>query len=91
MPEPGPKVRQRHPAYKTSPVYLDPIRGLLAAVVLQVVKDADPGRRVKPYYRESARLFLADQEGRAWLRYFGIPADKIQAFIDNGYTGASWH
>ena len=67
----------------------DSVRGLLAAVVLRVVRDADPSQKsVKSYYRETARLFLAE-EGDIWLRHFHIPDGKVRRFIENDYQ-AGW-
>jgi hypothetical protein len=74
----------RHVAYKHGKQE-DPYRRLLAAVVVQVVRDADPTRKVKSYHRETARLFLADAEGQAFLQAFGISPQKARGFIDNGY------
>jgi len=73
---------RRHPAYLTGP-QIDPARGLLAAVVLRVVNDVNPNRKVKAYYRETARQFLIDREGQEWLRCFGIPTAKILPFVES--------
>jgi hypothetical protein len=73
---------QRHPAYLTGH-QTDPVRGLLAAVVLRVILDINPHRRIKAYYRETARQFLIDREGQEWLRCFGIPPAKILPFVKN--------
>jgi hypothetical protein len=73
---------QRHPAYVTGP-QADPVRALLAAVVLRVVNDVNPNRKVKMYYRETARQFLTDKEGQEWLKCFGIPPAKIMSFVEN--------
>ncbi len=72
---------RRHPAYLTGH-QTDPVRGLLAAVVLRVVNDVNPHRKVKTYDRETARQFLADKEGQEWLRCFGIPPAKILPFVE---------
>jgi hypothetical protein len=63
----------------------DPVRRLLAAVVLNAVKDCAPERRVAPGDRASAQAFLAGEEGEAWLRAFGIPPHKARAFAHKGY------
>ena len=73
----------RHVGYKHGKQD-DPHRRLLAAVVVQVVRDADLNKPRSPYQR-SARDFLDDPEGQAWLRVFGIPEQKVQGFIENGY------
>ncbi len=73
---------QRHPAYLTGP-QTDPERGLLAAVVVRVILDINPNRQVKSYYRETARQFLLDKEGQAWLQRFGIPLAKIMPFVQS--------
>ena len=57
-----------------------PERRLLAAVVVQAVRDAT-SKRVTPYDRRTARLFLADREGQALLAAFGIPVEKVQALV----------
>jgi|GEM_PF-2730914 len=57
-----------------------PERRLLAAVVVQAVRDAT-SERVPPYYQETARLFLAGGEGQALLAAFGIPEQKARALI----------
>jgi hypothetical protein len=73
---------QRHPAYLTG-CQTDPVRGLLAAVVLRVILDINPNRKIKDYYRETARQFLTDREGQEWLKCFGIPSSKIMPFVKN--------
>jgi hypothetical protein len=73
---------QRHPAYLTG-CQTDPVRGLLAAVVLRVILDINPNRKIKDYYRETARQFLTDREGQEWLKCFGIPPAKIMPFVEN--------
>lgn len=73
---------QRHPAYLTGH-QTDPVRGLLAAVILRVVNDVNPNRQIKTYYRETARQFLTDKEGQEWLKCFGIPPAKIMSFVEN--------
>jgi hypothetical protein len=74
----------RHPHRVNPPVY-DPVRHLLAAIVLEAVRDCAADRRVSPKDRESARSFLSGEEGVAWLRAFGIPVGKVRAFIQNGH------
>ncbi len=74
----------RHP-YKIKQAGYDPALQLLAAVVLEAVRDCTAERNVSAQDRESARLFLSGEEGAAWLRHFGIPVHKVQAFINNGH------
>jgi hypothetical protein len=74
----------RHPYRINQPGY-DPIRHLLAAIVLEAVRDCTGNRRVSLQDRESARAFLSGEEGAAWLRAFGIPVHKVQTFIQNGH------
>jgi hypothetical protein len=74
----------RHPYRINQPAY-DPIRHLLAAIVLEAVRDCTADRRVSPRDRESARAFLSGEEGMAWLRAFGIPVGKAQTFVQNGH------
>ncbi|MCP4285881.1 MAG: hypothetical protein GY792_15735 [Gammaproteobacteria bacterium] len=72
----------------------DPVRRLLAAVVLMAIRDCSPGRKVSPEDRESAVRFLAGEEGPAWLDIFGIPDRKARAFATNGYKigdEGAWH
>ncbi len=61
----------------------DPVRRLLAAVVLQAVRDCS--RKVSPGDREDAQLFLNGEEGAAWLQALGVPAHKAQEFVTNGH------
>lgn len=84
----------RHP-YKVKRPGYDPALQLLAAVVLEAVRDCTTERNVPLRDRESARLFLAGEEGVAWLRAFGIPIQKGQAFVNNlhrltGEEGSGW-
>lgn len=72
----------RHP-YKVKRPGYDPALQLLAAVVLEAVRDCTAERNIPLQDRESARLFLAGEEGVAWLRAFGIPTQKGQAFVNN--------
>lgn len=74
----------RHP-YRVNHRTYDPVRHLLAAIVLEAVRDCAADRRVSPQDRESARAFLSGEEGIAWLRAFGIPLHKGQAFVANGH------
>ncbi len=76
---------QHHPAYRRiRRQEVDPVQRLLAVVVVRVIRDANPtNRRIKPYYRTTARQFLLDEEGREWLRYFGIPSSKIRPLVEN--------
>lgn len=74
----------RHP-YRVNHRTYDPVRHLLAAIVLEAVRDCAADRRVSPQDRESARAFLSGEEGIAWLRAFGIPVGKVRAFIQNGH------
>jgi hypothetical protein len=55
-----------------------PERRLLAAVLVQAVRDAT-SKRATLYDQCTARLFLTDREGQALLAAFGIPAEKVQA------------
>lgn len=75
--------KHSRPSYREH--YGDPVRWLLAAVVLEAVKDCAPERKVAPDDRASAEAFLAGEEGEAWLRAFGIPPHKARAFANNGY------
>ena len=79
------KKLQRHPTYRSDrQMEMDPLRRLLAAVIVQVISDANPANaRTKSYYRTTARQFLLDEEGREWLRYFGIPSSKIAPLVEN--------
>lgn len=63
----------------------DPVRQLLAAIVLEAVRDCTVNRRVSAKDRASAQAFLAGEEGLAWLRAFGIPVGKGRSFIQNGH------
>jgi len=74
----------KHP-YKIKQVGYDPVLQLLAAVVLEAVRDCTTERNVSTRDRESARLCLSGEEGIAWLRAFGIPLHKGQAFVANGH------
>ncbi len=58
----------------------DPARRLLAAVVLQAVRDCS-----RPGDREDAQLFLNGEEGAAWLQALGVSAHKAQEFVANGH------
>jgi len=59
----------------------DPAHRLLAAVVKLAVKEYhSPNTR----YQNSAREFLAGEEGIGWLQAFGIPRHKAEQFV----TGA---
>ncbi len=62
----------------------DPLRRLLAAVVLEAVRDCSPERKISPRDRESARSFLAGEEGVGWLQAFGIPTGKAREFTEIG-------
>ena len=61
----------------------DPARRLLAAVVLQAVRDCS--RQVSPGDREEAQSFLNGEEGAAWLQALGVSANKAQEFVNNGH------
>lgn len=74
----------KHPCKVKQPGY-EPERQLLAAVVLEAVRDCSTQRQVTLQDRETAKAFLAGEEGSAWLRVFGISARKARAFIDSGY------
>ncbi len=62
----------------------DPPRRLLAAVVLQAVRDCFPERKISSRDRESAQYFLSGEEGEGWLQAFGIPAGKAREFTEIG-------
>jgi hypothetical protein len=57
-----------------------PERRLLAAVLVQAVRDAT-SERATLYDQRTARLFLTDREGQALLAAFGIPTEKVQALV----------
>ncbi len=57
-----------------------PERRLLAAVLVQAVRDVT-NARTTPYDQRTARLFLIDREGQALLEAFGIPEQKVQALV----------
>ncbi len=58
----------------------DPCRRLLAAVVLQAVRDAHfPEQRTPQTDRVKAREFLADDQGvRPVVEWLGLPWAKVQ-------------
>ncbi len=76
---------QKHtrPSYREH--HGDPVRWLLAAVVLEAIKDCAPERKVAPGDRASAEAFLAGEEAEAWLRALGIPPHKARALASTGY------
>jgi hypothetical protein len=60
-------------------LHYDPVRRLLAAVVLQAVRDA--------HFPEQAREFLADdEEVRPVVEWLGLPWTKVQ----NGEINMIW-
>ena len=74
----------RHPSKVKRPGY-DPERQLLAAVVLEAVRDCCAPRQVSNRDRASAEWFLSGEEGTAWLRAFGIPDHKARTFVDKDH------
>ena len=66
----------------------DPARWLLAAVVYRAIRDCSPSLKIPPEDRASAEWFLSGEEGRAWLRTFGIPDQKARAFVHKVNGGA---
>ena len=66
----------------------DPVRWLLAAVVYRAIRDCSPNLKLLPEDRASAEWFLSGEEGRAWLRTFGIPDQKARAFVHKVNGGA---
>lgn len=61
------------------PTHYDPHRRLLAAVLLQAVRDAYlPNQRTPKRHHASAKVFLADREGQALAVYLGISPRKPQ-------------
>lgn len=65
----------------------DPIRWLLAAVVYRAIRDTSPHLNIALQDRASAEWFLSGEEGRAWLRAFGIPDHKARAFVNEVNRG----
>ncbi|MCB0195999.1 MAG: hypothetical protein KDJ65_28870 [Anaerolineae bacterium] len=55
----------------------DPLRRLMAAIVLRAARDLD-----LPKYRASALAFLGDSEGQAWLKAFGISERNVRQFLE---------
>ena len=51
----------------------DPLRRLMAAVILRAARDLD-----LPKHRASALAFLGDSEGQAWLKAFGISERNVR-------------
>jgi hypothetical protein len=78
----------RHPSKVKRPGY-DPERQLLAAVVLEAVRDCCSLRQVSDQDRASAEWFLSGEEGTAWLRAFGISDHKARTFVNKGYQFVS--
>jgi hypothetical protein len=59
--------------------HYDPCRRLLAAIILQAVRDAHyPEQRTKPADQVNAREFLADHQVRPVIEWLGIPWVKVQ-------------
>jgi hypothetical protein len=69
-------------------LHYDPVRRLLAAVVLQAVRDAHfPEQRTPRCARARAREFLADdEEVRPVVEWLGLPWTKVQ----NGEIKMIW-
>jgi hypothetical protein len=62
-----------------SGVRYDPCRRLIAAIVLQAVRDAHfPEQRTKPLERVKAREFLADRQVQPVIEWLGLPWAKVQ-------------
>lgn len=80
----------RHPPKVNLRDY-DPIRQLLAAVVLQAVRDCSIETQISLRDRETAKFFLSGEEGINWLRAFGISDRKAQEFVNNGYRIGGWN
>ena len=74
------KRSHQRPSYRNH--HGDPVRWLLAAVVYRAIRDCSPSLTPLPEDRASAEWFLSGEEGRAWLRAFGIPDHKARAFVN---------
>ena len=68
----------KRPNLPASLIY-DPCRRLLAAVILQAVRDAHyPEQRTKPADQVNAREFLTDHQVRPVIEWLGISWAKVQ-------------
>jgi hypothetical protein len=70
------KKRHRRPSYRAG----DPNRRLLAAILLRAANDLSSPSAQR---RARARDFLQDEEGLAWLRYFGIRLETVRRFLSS--------
>lgn len=75
-------LKRHAPKLRSNRCYADPWRQLLAAVVLQAVRDACfPSRRTPRQDRRSAWEFLADRRTEDLFAELGLPWDRVQSTL----------